>query len=207
MKRMHFNIARLAKIESKEIMKPIPVEASHPEIPKPIRQQPIVTSITEAGTTVMCPPPPISKQEMVKRLASSSPLVISDLNIKIPQTSPKPTSAGDTVISTRINQQDMKNWEEEANSSRQPQIVKRKISETSTVMVQEIDRDVMIFPEYNLMEYYWTKEEVLEKPPSPYRRGIWEERLERGEMSIHYTNPNPIKKNHESRSRDWNLWC
>ncbi|MFS7962166.1 hypothetical protein Hanom_Chr08g00723461 [Helianthus anomalus] len=61
-------------------------------------------------------------------------------------------------------------------------------------MVQEIDKVVMIFPEYNLVEYCWIEEDVLEKPPSPYRRGIWEERIERGELSIHYTNPNPIKR-------------
>ncbi|MFS7891918.1 hypothetical protein Hanom_Chr00s000413g01643471 [Helianthus anomalus] len=69
MKRMHYNIARLAKLEPKEIMKPIPVEASYLEIPKRIPQQPSVTPITEAETTVMGPPPVVSKEEMVKKVS------------------------------------------------------------------------------------------------------------------------------------------
>ncbi|MFS7955374.1 hypothetical protein Hanom_Chr07g00641891 [Helianthus anomalus] len=83
---------------------------------------------------------------MVKRLASSSPLVISNLNIKIPQSGPKQTSSGETVRSKHITQQAMKNWEQEAHSSRQPQIVMRKISKTQTVMVQEIDS--VTFPKF-----------------------------------------------------------
>ncbi|MFS7913035.1 hypothetical protein Hanom_Chr02g00136901 [Helianthus anomalus] len=142
-------------------MKPIPVEASHLEVPKPIQQQPIVPPITQAGTTLMGPPPAFSKEEMLKRLASS-PLFISNLNIKVPLSCPKQTSSRDTAFTKDITQQAMKDWEDTAHSSRQPQIVKRKTPEAQTVMVQEIDRDVMILPEHNLKEYYWTEEDKLE---------------------------------------------
>ncbi|MFS7949523.1 hypothetical protein Hanom_Chr06g00572571 [Helianthus anomalus] len=131
MKTMHFNIARLAKLETKEIMKALPVEQSHQELPKSTPQQSTAIPIAEAGTTVMGPPLAVPKEEMLKRLASFMPLVISNLNLKTSQTGPKPTLFGDTVISTRINQQAMKDWEEEADS-RQAQIVKRKISETQS---------------------------------------------------------------------------
>ncbi|MFS7968590.1 hypothetical protein Hanom_Chr09g00799361 [Helianthus anomalus] len=127
MKRMHFNVARLAKLDPKDIMKALPVEQSHQELPKSTPQQSTAIPITEARTTVMGPPAVVPEEEMLKRLASSMPLVISNLNLKTSQTGPKPTSSGDTIISTRINQQAMKEWEDEADS-RQPQIVKRKIS-------------------------------------------------------------------------------
>ncbi|MFS7976781.1 hypothetical protein Hanom_Chr10g00896411 [Helianthus anomalus] len=61
-------------------------------------------------------------------------------------------------------------------------------------MVREIDMDIMIFPEYNLVKYSWSKEDVPEKPPTPYRLAIRTERLERGPRSIHYTNENLVKR-------------
>ncbi|MFS7978535.1 hypothetical protein Hanom_Chr10g00916601 [Helianthus anomalus] len=99
MKRMHFSIARLAKLNPKEIMKAIPVEQSHQEIPKSTPQQSSATPITEAKTTVMGPPPDIPKDEMLKRLATSIPQVITNLKLKTSQTGPKPTSSDDTAIS------------------------------------------------------------------------------------------------------------
>ncbi|MFS7985553.1 hypothetical protein Hanom_Chr11g00999751 [Helianthus anomalus] len=69
MKRFHFNIARLAKIDPKEIMKPIPVEYSHLEVPKPIRLQSINPPITQAGTTSMGPPPYNLKGRNVEKVS------------------------------------------------------------------------------------------------------------------------------------------
>ncbi|MFS8005947.1 hypothetical protein Hanom_Chr13g01243431 [Helianthus anomalus] len=195
MKRMHFNIARLVIVDPKEIMKPNPVEASHLEVPKTIGLQSIVPPITQAqaGTTSMGPPLPISKEEMKKRFAPS-PIVVSDLNVKIPQSGPRQTSSRDTVLSKDKTQQAIKTWEDTAQSSKQPQIVKRKTPEGRTDLVQEIDRDTMMFPEYNLKEYYWIEKDELKRLESPCSKGIREERLERGRGSIHYTNFNPIKR-------------
>ncbi|MFS7946219.1 hypothetical protein Hanom_Chr06g00533421 [Helianthus anomalus] len=47
MKRMHYNVARLAQVDIHEIMTPIPKEASHLKIPKSIRQQPSVTPASQ----------------------------------------------------------------------------------------------------------------------------------------------------------------
>ncbi|MFS7919743.1 hypothetical protein Hanom_Chr03g00216261 [Helianthus anomalus] len=130
---------------------------------------------------------------MLKRLATFMPQAISNLKLKTSQTGPKPTSSDDTAISKMMNLEAMNEWEEEADS-RRLQIFKRKISETQTVMVREIDRDIMIFPEYNLVKYYWTKDDVPEEPPTPYRFAIREERLERGPRSVYYANVNPVKR-------------
>ncbi|MFS7912198.1 hypothetical protein Hanom_Chr02g00127091 [Helianthus anomalus] len=193
MNRMHYNISRLAKVDPKEIMKAIPIEGSHQEIPKSTPQQSSATPINEARTTVMGPPPNVSKDEMLKRLATSKPQVVTNLKLITSQTVPKPTSSGDIAISKLMNLQIMNEWEQEADS-RKPQIVKRKIFETQYVMVREIDKDIMIFPEYNLVKYYWSKEDVPERPPTPYSMAIRAERLERGPRSIHCINENPVKR-------------
>ncbi|MFS8001826.1 hypothetical protein Hanom_Chr13g01194891 [Helianthus anomalus] len=151
MKRIHFNISRLAKLDPKEIMKATPVEQSHQEIPKSTPQQSSATPITKAGTTVMGPPPNVSKNEMLKRLAVAKPQVIQNLKLLTSQTVPKLTSSDDTAISKLMNLQTMNEWEQEADSKK-PQIVKRKISETQSVMVREIERDIIIFLEYNLVK-------------------------------------------------------
>ncbi|MFS7976780.1 hypothetical protein Hanom_Chr10g00896401 [Helianthus anomalus] len=111
MKRMHFNIARLAKLDPKGIMKAIPVEQSHQEIPKSTPQQSSATLITKAGTTVMGPPPNISKDEMLKRLAISKPQGLTNLKFITSQIVPKPTSSNDTPISKLMNLQTMNEWE------------------------------------------------------------------------------------------------
>ncbi|MFS7906032.1 hypothetical protein Hanom_Chr01g00054611 [Helianthus anomalus] len=73
-----------------------------------------------------------------------------------------------------MNLQTMNKWEQEADS-RKPQIFKRIIFETQSILVREIDTDILIFHEYNLVKYYWTKEDVLERLPTPVRMAIMEE--------------------------------
>ncbi|MFS8034288.1 hypothetical protein Hanom_Chr17g01579401 [Helianthus anomalus] len=130
---------------------------------------------------------------MMKRYATL-PVVISYLNVKIPRSSPRQTSSGDTVLSKDITLQAIKRWEDTATSSKQPHIIKRKTPKGGTVLVQEINRDAMMFPEYNLKEYYWTEKDELKRLERPISKGIREERLERGRGSIHYANFNPIKR-------------
>ncbi|MFS7930040.1 hypothetical protein Hanom_Chr04g00339481 [Helianthus anomalus] len=107
MKKMQFNITRLAKVDPKEFMKEIPVKGSHQEIPKSTPQQSSATPITKAGTTMMGPPPNVSKDEMLKRLATSKPQVVTYLKLITSQTVPKPTSSNETAMSKFMNLQTM----------------------------------------------------------------------------------------------------
>ncbi|MFS7936162.1 hypothetical protein Hanom_Chr05g00412191 [Helianthus anomalus] len=75
---------------------------------------------------------------------------------------------------------------------KRPKIVQQKTLEGNTILVQEIDKDVMMFPEQNLREYYWSAEDRLDRPPSPISRDWRLERLERGLESIHKTFDNPV---------------
>ncbi|MFS8023431.1 hypothetical protein Hanom_Chr16g01451381 [Helianthus anomalus] len=124
-KKMQFYIARLAKVDPKEIMKEIQVESSHQEVQKSTPQQSSATPITKARTTMMGPPPNVLKDEMRKRLATSKPQVITNVKLITSQTVPKPTISNDSAMSKVMNLQTIKEWEQEANS-RKPQIVKRK---------------------------------------------------------------------------------
>ncbi|MFS7946855.1 hypothetical protein Hanom_Chr06g00541271 [Helianthus anomalus] len=101
MKRMHYNISRLVNVDAKELMILIPKEASHLEIPKIIRHQPSVIPASQTETTSMGPPPPISKEEIMK-MYEASPKIISDLNVDFPQSGSRPTTSRDTVFSQDI---------------------------------------------------------------------------------------------------------
>ncbi|MFS8001365.1 hypothetical protein Hanom_Chr13g01189551 [Helianthus anomalus] len=60
-------------------------------------------------------------------------------------------------------------------------------------MDKEIEKDIMMFPEHHLNEFYWSPEDKLDRPPSPIRRDWRDERLERGDKSIHMALENPIE--------------
>ncbi|XP_035840341.1 early endosome antigen 1-like [Helianthus annuus] len=192
MERMQFNVASLAKVDPQKLMKQIPDSSSHQKAPKTTPQQSTTTPITKADTTVMGPPPNIPKEEMLKRLAAAKPHVIT--NLKMLAAVPNPTISDDSAISKYMNIQTMKEWEEKGESEAKSKIVKRKISESKSIMVKEIARDVMIFPEYNLVSYYLTKEDEIPRSVSPTRLGLREERMKRGPYSIHKHNENPVKR-------------
>ncbi|MFS7934705.1 hypothetical protein Hanom_Chr05g00394861 [Helianthus anomalus] len=140
----------------------------------------------------MGPPYAVSKEEMVKRF-ESIPKVISDLNIVVPQTKSRQTTSGDTISSQYLTLQEKRKWSDSAtSSSKKPRIVQKKTPEGNTILVQEIDKDVMMFPEHNLKEYYWSAEDKLDRPLSPISRDWKEERLERGLKSIHIALDNPV---------------
>ncbi|MFS7918206.1 hypothetical protein Hanom_Chr03g00198111 [Helianthus anomalus] len=130
---------------------------------------------------------------MVKRLAISKPQAITNLKLITFQTIPKPAMSDDSAMSKLMNLQSMNEWEQEGDS-RKPKVVKRKISENQTIMVKEIDRDIMIFPGYNLVKYYLIKEDVPPRPLTPVRLALREERIKRGSGSIHSKNENPVKR-------------
>ncbi|MFS7989590.1 hypothetical protein Hanom_Chr11g01048731 [Helianthus anomalus] len=88
MKRMHYDVSRLAKVDICELTTPIPREASHLEVPKIIRQQPTATPSSKIGPSSMGPPPPVSKEDILKRY-ESAPKVIADLDIVTPQKQPR----------------------------------------------------------------------------------------------------------------------
>ncbi|XP_021996160.1 uncharacterized protein LOC110893357 [Helianthus annuus] len=192
MERMQFNVASLAKVDPQKLMKQIPYSSSHQKAPSSTPQQPTTTPIIKADTTVMGPPPNIPKEEMLKRLAAAKPHVIT--NLKMLAAVPNPTISDDSAISKYMNIQTMKEWEEEGESEAKSKNVKRKISESKSIMVKEIARDVMIFPEYNLVSDYLTKEDEIPRSLSPTRLGLREERMKRGPYSIHKHNENPVKR-------------
>ncbi|MFS7969017.1 hypothetical protein Hanom_Chr09g00804241 [Helianthus anomalus] len=68
MKRMHYNVARLAHVDIQELTIPIPKEASQLEVPKIIRKQPSATPTSQTGPSSMGPPPSVSKEDMLKGL-------------------------------------------------------------------------------------------------------------------------------------------
>ena len=192
MERMQFNVASLAKVDPQKLMKQIPDSSSHQKAPSSTPQQSTTTPITKADTTVMGPPPNIPKEEMLKRLAAAKPHVIT--NLKMLAAVPNPTISDDSAISKYMNIQTMKEWEQEGESEAKSKIVKRKISESKSIMVKEIARDVMIFPEHNLVSYYLTKEDEIPRSLSPTRLGLREERMKRGPYSIHKHNENLVKR-------------
>ena len=73
----------------------------------------------------MGPPPNVSKDEMLKRLATSKPQVVNNLKLLTSQTVPKPTMSDDSTMSKLMNLQSMNEWEQEGDS-RKPNIVKGK---------------------------------------------------------------------------------
>ncbi|MFS7994026.1 hypothetical protein Hanom_Chr12g01101011 [Helianthus anomalus] len=134
MERMQFNVASLAKVDPQKLMKQIPDSSSHQKAPRSTPQQSTTTPITKADTTVMGPPPNILKEEMLKRLAAAKPQVIT--NLKVLAAVPNPTISDDSTISKYMNMQTMKEWEQESESEAKSKIVKRKISETKSIMVK-----------------------------------------------------------------------
>ncbi|MFS7938435.1 hypothetical protein Hanom_Chr05g00439681 [Helianthus anomalus] len=72
--------------------------------------------------------------------------------------------------------------------------MQKKTPEGKTIFVQEIDKDVMMYPEHHLREFYWSAEDKLDRPLSPISRGWREERLEREIKSIHKTLDNPVER-------------
>ncbi|MFS7969018.1 hypothetical protein Hanom_Chr09g00804251 [Helianthus anomalus] len=89
----------------------------------------------------------------------------------------------------------MRKWADSAtSSSKKPKIVQKKTTEGNTIFVQEIDKDVMMFPKHHLKEFYWSAEDKLDRPLSPMSRDWKEERLERGENNIHKALDNPVKR-------------
>ncbi|KAJ0702587.1 hypothetical protein HanPI659440_Chr14g0541391 [Helianthus annuus] len=73
-----------------------------------------------------------------------------------------------------------------------PKIVQIRDSTGNVSLIQEIDREDMMFPEEKLKEFYWTKEDKLDRPQSPMSRDWSLERTERGDFYIHRVHPNPI---------------
>ncbi|MFS7904101.1 hypothetical protein Hanom_Chr01g00032031 [Helianthus anomalus] len=172
MKRMHYNVSSVAKVDIHELKNPIPREASQLEVPKIIRphqQQKNATSSSQSEPT------PVSKEEILRRY-ETTPIVIADLNIVSPQTQPRKNTSGETVFSENLNLSEKIKWEDSAtSSSKRPKIVQRKDSEGKTIMVQEIEKD-------------------LDRPLSLVSRDWRGEGLERGAKSIHRALENPIER-------------
>ncbi|MFS7963033.1 hypothetical protein Hanom_Chr08g00733411 [Helianthus anomalus] len=61
---------------------------------------------------MMGPLPNVLKDEMLKRLATSKPQVVTNLKLITSQTVRKPTSSNDTAISKFMNLQTMNEWEQ-----------------------------------------------------------------------------------------------
>ncbi|MFS7955832.1 hypothetical protein Hanom_Chr07g00647321 [Helianthus anomalus] len=133
----------------------------------------------------MGPPSPVSKEEILKTY-ETTPTVIVDLNIVAPKTQPRKTTSGETIFSENLNLQESRKWEDSAtSSSKRPRIVQKKTFEWKTIFVQEIDKDVTMFPEHHLKEFYWSAEDKLDRPLSTMSRDRRDERLEWGDKSIH----------------------
>ncbi|MFS8005174.1 hypothetical protein Hanom_Chr13g01234291 [Helianthus anomalus] len=131
----------------------------------------------------MGPPPPVSRSEMLKNIVSQKDKQ---------QTQPRRTSSEETTFSESLSVAEKTKWHDSTTSSKRPKIVQIKDSEGKTILVQEIEKDVMMFLEYHLKEFYWSKEDKLDRPLSPISRDWRQERLERGERSVHKALANPI---------------
>ncbi|XP_022014070.1 shootin-1-like [Helianthus annuus] len=152
MKRMHYNVARLAKINVQELMIAIPKEASTQEVPSarvtPPAQPKSAPQVSKTKPAPMGHSPPVPRSEIPRRTKSS--LVI-------------------------MPEEKKRRWEESATSSKKPKLAPEKDSEGNFIgFVQIIDREDMMFPESKLMQYYWSEQDKPKRPLSPVSRSVSE---------------------------------